>query len=62
MSDSASEASAPTVEEGSAAPAENPCAELKVAMEKCAAEKGEDNCQELIQAYKECMKSLGLQI
>lgn len=62
MSDAPAEESATTVGEVNTAPVENACTELKTAMEKCAAEKGEENCQDLIQAYKECMKSLGMQI
>ncbi|MEE6510127.1 hypothetical protein FKM82_029194 [Ascaphus truei] len=62
MSDSPKEGSAQHVGEVDPASIEIPCAELKAAMEKCVVEKGEEKCQELTQAYKECMKSLGIQI
>ncbi|OCT70712.1 hypothetical protein XELAEV_18037637mg [Xenopus laevis] len=56
MSDSAKEGPAETVAEVKSK--ESPCAELKIAMEKCVAKKGEDSCRELIQAYKECERVL----
>ncbi|OCT72863.1 hypothetical protein XELAEV_18035842mg [Xenopus laevis] len=58
MSDSVKEGPAETVAEVEAKPTESPCAELKIAMEKCVAEKGEDSCHELIQAYKDCERVL----
>ncbi|CAB3378471.1 Hypothetical predicted protein [Cloeon dipterum] len=38
------------------------CPETKKPRDQCIIEKGEANCQELIEAHKECMRKLGFNI
>ncbi|KAJ1111929.1 hypothetical protein NDU88_000201 [Pleurodeles waltl] len=38
------------------------CPETKKARDACIIEKGEESCQALIEAHKECMRSLGFKI
>ncbi|XP_041439114.1 COX17 homolog, cytochrome c oxidase assembly protein b isoform X1 [Xenopus laevis] len=38
------------------------CPETKKARDACIIEKGEENCQHLIEAHKECMRSLGFKV
>jgi len=38
------------------------CPETKVPRDACIIENGEENCQELIQAHKECMRKMGFNI
>jgi len=38
------------------------CPETKKPRDECIIERGEENCRELIEAHKECMRSLGFNI
>ena len=38
------------------------CPETKKPRDACIIEKGEENCQELIEAHKKCMRDLGFKI
>ncbi|XP_066497182.1 cytochrome c oxidase copper chaperone isoform X2 [Hoplias malabaricus] len=38
------------------------CPETKKARDTCIIEKGEENCTDLIEAHKECMRALGFKI
>lgn len=38
------------------------CPETKKARDECIITKGEDHCGELIEAHKQCMRSLGFNI
>ncbi|XP_068126995.1 cytochrome c oxidase copper chaperone [Hyperolius riggenbachi] len=38
------------------------CPETKKARDACIIENGEENCQHLIEAHKECMRSLGFKV
>uniref|UniRef100_A0A663DLE0 Cytochrome c oxidase copper chaperone n=3 Tax=Accipitrinae TaxID=8955 RepID=A0A663DLE0_AQUCH len=38
------------------------CPETKKARDACIIEKGEENCRDLIEAHKECMRALGFKI
>jgi cytochrome c oxidase assembly protein subunit 17 len=38
------------------------CPETKKARDQCIVENGEENCKELIQAHKECMKKMGFDV
>jgi len=38
------------------------CPETKKVRDECIMEKGEENCGHLIEAHKECMRSLGFKI
>jgi len=38
------------------------CPETKRPRDECIIERGEENCRELIEAHKECMRSLGFKI
>jgi len=38
------------------------CPETKVPRDECIMEKGEENCGELIEAHKACMRALGFKI
>ncbi|XP_029434418.1 cytochrome c oxidase copper chaperone isoform X2 [Rhinatrema bivittatum] len=38
------------------------CPETKQARDSCIIEKGEENCQALIEAHKECMRALGFKV
>ncbi|XP_061092822.1 cytochrome c oxidase copper chaperone-like isoform X2 [Conger conger] len=38
------------------------CPETKKARDACIIEKGEESCTDLIEAHKECMRSLGFNI
>ncbi|XP_075449033.1 cytochrome c oxidase copper chaperone [Ascaphus truei] len=38
------------------------CPETKKARDTCIIEKGEPLCQDLIEAHKECMRSLGFKV
>ncbi|XP_051937359.1 cytochrome c oxidase copper chaperone [Hippocampus zosterae] len=38
------------------------CPETKKVRDACIIEKGEENCTELIEAHKECMRQLGFKI
>lgn len=38
------------------------CPETRKARDACIMEKGQENCKELIEAHKECMKKLGFNI
>ncbi|XP_053561760.1 cytochrome c oxidase copper chaperone [Bombina bombina] len=38
------------------------CPETKKARDTCIIEKGEEHCQQLIEAHKECMRSLGFKV
>ncbi|CAG2102153.1 unnamed protein product [Medioppia subpectinata] len=38
------------------------CPETKRPRDECIIERGEENCKELIEAHKECMRSLGFKI
>ncbi|KAG8431759.1 hypothetical protein GDO86_020103 [Hymenochirus boettgeri] len=38
------------------------CPETKKARDACIIEKGEEKCQDLIEAHKECMRSLGFKV
>ncbi|XP_064412806.1 cytochrome c oxidase copper chaperone [Latimeria chalumnae] len=38
------------------------CPETKKARDTCIIEKGEENCGELIEAHKECMRALGFKV
>uniref|UniRef100_T2MDZ7 Cytochrome c oxidase copper chaperone n=1 Tax=Hydra vulgaris TaxID=6087 RepID=T2MDZ7_HYDVU len=38
------------------------CPETKIPRDKCIMEKGEENCEDLIEAHKQCMRSLGFKI
>ena len=48
-----------------AAEAEKPklaCPETKKPRDECIMEKGEENCGDLIEAHKQCMRALGFKI
>lgn len=38
------------------------CPETKKARDSCIIERGEENCRDLIEAHKTCMRSLGFNI
>ncbi|XP_078698248.1 cytochrome c oxidase copper chaperone-like [Branchiostoma floridae x Branchiostoma belcheri] len=38
------------------------CPETKKVRDACIIEKGEENCGDLIEAHKECMRSLGFNV
>lgn len=38
------------------------CPETKKARDQCIIEKGETNCQDLIEAHKACMRSYGFKV
>ncbi|XP_034042204.1 cytochrome c oxidase copper chaperone [Thalassophryne amazonica] len=38
------------------------CPETKKVRDACIIEKGEENCRDLIDAHKECMRALGFKI
>ncbi len=38
------------------------CPETKKARDACIVEKGEENCKDLIEAHKECMRKMGFNI
>lgn len=38
------------------------CPETKKARDACIIEKGEENCGDLIEAHKECMRALGFKV
>ncbi|XP_035994832.1 cytochrome c oxidase copper chaperone [Fundulus heteroclitus] len=38
------------------------CPETKKVRDACIIEKGEENCSDLIEAHKECMRSLGFKV
>ena len=38
------------------------CPETKKPRDACIMEKGEENCQDLIEAHKKCMRDLGFKI
>jgi len=38
------------------------CPETKRPRDECIIERGEENCRELIEAHKQCMRSLGFKI
>lgn len=38
------------------------CPETKQARDACIVEKGAENCQELIEAHKKCMRDMGFNI
>ncbi|XP_043988212.1 cytochrome c oxidase copper chaperone [Gambusia affinis] len=38
------------------------CPETKKVRDACIIEKGEENCRDLIEAHKDCMRSLGFKI
>ncbi|XP_048834754.1 cytochrome c oxidase copper chaperone [Brienomyrus brachyistius] len=38
------------------------CPETKKARDACIVEKGEESCNELIEAHKECMRALGFKV
>lgn len=38
------------------------CPETKEARDKCVIERGEENCGDLIEAHKKCMRDLGFKI
>lgn len=38
------------------------CPETKKARDACIVEKGEENCKDLIEAHKECMRKLGFNV
>lgn len=38
------------------------CPETKKARDACIVEKGEENCKDLIEAHKECMRKMGFKI
>ncbi|KAM4731496.1 cytochrome c oxidase copper chaperone isoform 1-T2 [Anableps anableps] len=38
------------------------CPETKKVRDACIIEKGEENCRDLIEAHKECMRSLGFKV
>ncbi|XP_020776063.1 cytochrome c oxidase copper chaperone [Boleophthalmus pectinirostris] len=38
------------------------CPETKKVRDACIIEKGEENCTQLIEAHKECMRALGFKI
>uniref|UniRef100_A0A8C5WCQ3 Cytochrome c oxidase copper chaperone n=1 Tax=Leptobrachium leishanense TaxID=445787 RepID=A0A8C5WCQ3_9ANUR len=38
------------------------CPETKKARDACIIEKGEEHCQDLIEAHKDCMRSLGFKV
>ncbi|RNA21320.1 cytochrome c oxidase copper chaperone [Brachionus plicatilis] len=38
------------------------CPETKKARDACIMEKGEENCKDLIEAHKECMRKLGFNV
>ncbi|XP_053311190.1 cytochrome c oxidase copper chaperone [Spea bombifrons] len=38
------------------------CPETKKARDACIIERGEDQCRHLIEAHKECMRSLGFKV
>uniref|UniRef100_A0A1A7XBZ1 Cytochrome c oxidase copper chaperone n=1 Tax=Iconisemion striatum TaxID=60296 RepID=A0A1A7XBZ1_9TELE len=38
------------------------CPETKKVRDACIIEKGEENCSDLIEAHKECMRALGFKI
>ncbi|XP_041067452.1 cytochrome c oxidase copper chaperone [Carcharodon carcharias] len=38
------------------------CPETKKVRDACIIEKGEENCKDLIEAHKECMRALGFKI
>lgn len=38
------------------------CPETKKARDTCIVERGEDNCKDLIEAHKECMRKLGFNV
>nr|XP_020441917.1 cytochrome c oxidase copper chaperone [Monopterus albus] len=38
------------------------CPETKKVRDACIIEKGEENCTDLIEAHKECMRALGFKI
>lgn len=38
------------------------CPETKQARDKCIIENGQENCEDLIQAHKQCMRKMGFNI
>ena len=38
------------------------CPETKQARDECIVEKGEENCQKLIEAHKECLRKYGFKV
>ncbi len=38
------------------------CPETKKARDTCIVERGEENCRDLIEAHKECMRKLGFKV
>ncbi|XP_059824442.1 cytochrome c oxidase copper chaperone [Hypanus sabinus] len=38
------------------------CPETKKVRDACIIEKGEENCKDLIEAHKECMRALGFKV
>ncbi|XP_044143327.1 cytochrome c oxidase copper chaperone isoform X2 [Bufo gargarizans] len=38
------------------------CPETKKVRDTCIIEKGEEHCQDLIEAHKECMRALGFKV
>lgn len=38
------------------------CPETRKARDLCLVERGEENCQDLIEAHKECMRKLGFRV
>ncbi|XP_067849115.1 cytochrome c oxidase copper chaperone [Heptranchias perlo] len=38
------------------------CPETKTVRDACIIEKGEENCKDLIEAHKECMRALGFKV
>ncbi|KAB0793776.1 hypothetical protein PPYR_13759 [Photinus pyralis] len=70
ISEKVEAASAEITSKSSAPPAEPPkklkpccaCPETKKVRDACIIENGEENCQDLIQAHKECMRSMGFNI
>ncbi|CAG9832536.1 unnamed protein product [Diabrotica balteata] len=58
-------ASTSTVEENAEPKKLKPCCacpETKKARDACIIENGQENCQNLIEAHKECMRKLGFKI
>ena len=64
QSEEAVKTEAPTVVEGEKKPLKPCCAcpETKKPRDECIMEKGEENCGDLIEAHKQCMRALGFKI
>ena len=52
----------PETTSAEAVPPPEPCAEAKQVLDACIKENGGENCAELIEAHKKCMRDLGFEV